>query len=37
MGVPVVTLAEFFVSRMSTAVLAGAQLSEWISSSDKTI
>ena len=36
MGVPVVTLTgDRYVSRMSTAVLSGAQLPEWISSSEQ--
>ena len=30
MGVPVITLAARYVSRMTTAVLSGAQLPEWI-------
>ena len=35
MGVPVITLAgDLYVSRMTTAVLAGAHLPEWIASSE---
>ena len=35
MGVPVITLkGEHYVSRMSTAVLAGAQLNDWIADSE---
>ena len=38
MGVPVITLAgHHYVSRMSTAVLAGANLNEWITSMSKNI
>jgi predicted O-linked N-acetylglucosamine transferase (SPINDLY family) len=36
MGVPVITLAgSSYVSRMSTAVLQGAGLNEWISASEE--
>lgn len=36
MGVPVITLAgERYVSRMSTAVLTGAELPEWIATSEQ--
>ena len=35
MGVPVITLkGSHYVSRMSTAVLAGAQLEDWIADSE---
>ena len=38
MGVPVITLAgHHYVSRMSTAVLAGANLNEWITSTENRL